>query len=71
MPPSSQLRWSSWNGKKILDTIEGKKIDLSHVEEEHEDECDHDHEHHHDHDEDHDHAHHHHHEHDETLHLRL
>ena len=60
-------------GKKILDTIEGKKIDLSHVEEEHEDECDHDHEHHHDHD-DHDHEHHHghddhdhehHHEHDD------
>ena len=51
-------------GKKILDTIEGKKIDLSHVEEEHEDECDHDHEHHHDHDEDHDHDHHH--EHDEN-----
>ena len=55
-------------GKKILDTIEGKKIDLSHVEEEHEDECDHDHEHHHEHDEkctcgchDHDHHHHHHH----------
>ena len=56
-------------GKKILDTIEGKKIDLSHVEEEHEDECDHDHEHHHDHDEDHDHDHHH--EHDRELHLRL
>ena len=62
-------------GKKILDTIEGKKIDLSHVEEEHDHEhhdhehdedctcgChDHeDHEHHHDHDE-----HHHDHEHDE------
>ena len=52
-------------GKKILDTIEGKKIDLSHVEEEH----DHDH-HDHDHDEnctcgchDHDHEHHHHHHH--------
>ena len=62
-------------GKKILDTIEGKKIDLSHVEEEHDHEhhdhehdedctcgChDHeDHEHHHDHDD-----HHHDHEHDE------
>ena len=51
-------------GKKILDTIEGKKIDLSHVEEEH------DHEHHHDHDEEctcgcHDHDHEHHHDHDE------
>lgn len=52
-------------GKKILDTIEGKKIDLSHVEEEH----DHDH-HDHEHDEnctcgchDHDHEHHHHHHH--------
>lgn len=53
-------------GKKILDTIEGKKIDLSHVEEEH------DHEHHHDHEHDenctcgchdHDHEHHHHHHH--------
>ncbi|MDY2897759.1 MAG: CobW family GTP-binding protein [Candidatus Limivivens sp.] len=63
-------------GKKILDTIEGKKIDLSHVEEEHDhDHHDHDHdenctcgchdheehEHHHDHDE-----HHHDHEHDEN-----
>ena len=57
-------------GKKILDTIEGKKIDLSHVEEEHDHEHDEDctcgchdheeHEHHHDHDE-----HHHDHEHDE------
>ena len=62
-------------GKKILDTIEGKKIDLSHVEEEddhehhdheHDEDCtcgchDHeDHEHHHDHDD-----HHHDHEHDE------
>ena len=56
-------------GKKILDTIEGKKIDLSHVEEEH----DHDH-HDHDHDENctcgcHDHEEHeHHHEHDEHHH---
>ena len=63
-------------GKKILDTIEGKKIDLSHVEEEHDhDHHDHEHdencscgchdheehEHHHDHDE-----HHHDHEHDEN-----
>ncbi|MDD5967431.1 MAG: GTP-binding protein, partial [Blautia sp.] len=57
-------------GKKILDTIEGKKIDLSHVEEEH----DHEHHHDHDHDEDctcgcHDHEEHeHHHEHDEHHH---
>ena len=35
-------------GQKILDTIEGMKIDLSHVEEEHDHCCDH--EHHHDHD---------------------
>ena len=63
-------------GKKILDTIEGKKIDLSHVEEEHDhDHHDHEHdenctcgchdheehEHHHDHDE-------HHHDHDEHHH---
>ena len=56
-------------GKKILDTIEGVKIDLSHVSEEHE----HDH-HHHEHDEncscgchEHEHGHdHHHHEHDEN-----
>ena len=55
-------------GKKILDTIEGKKIDLSHVEEEH----DHDHHHDHDHDEDctcHDHEdHEYHHDHDEHHH---
>ncbi|MFR2188327.1 MAG: GTP-binding protein [Blautia sp.] len=57
-------------GKKILDTIEGKKIDLSHVEEEH----DHEHHHDHDHDEDctcgcHDHEEHeHHHDHDEHHH---
>ena len=66
-------------GKKILDTIEGKKIDLSHVEEDHDhehgDHChDHDHEHGdhcHDHDHDHedhchdheDHCHDHHHDH--------
>lgn len=61
-------------GKKILDTIEGVKIDLSHVEEEHhhhehDENCtcgchdhDHDHEHHHHHHEEdcHDHEHHHH-----------
>lgn len=57
------------NGKKVLDTMEGVKIDLSHVEEEHEghhhhehdENCTcgcHDHEHHH-----HDHGSHHHHEH--------
>ena len=60
-------------GQKILDTIEGMKIDLSHVEEEHDHCCDHEHhhdhdheehEHHHDH-EDHDHdEHEHHHDHD-------
>ena len=43
-------------GQKILDTIEGMKIDLSHVEEEHDHCCAH--EHHHDHDHD-DHEHHH------------
>ena len=49
-------------GQKILDTIEGMKIDLSHVEEEHDHCCDH--EHHHDHDhEEHEHEHHHDHEH--------
>ncbi len=47
------------DGKKVLDTMEGVKIDLSHVEEEHEGH------HHHEHDEDctcgcHDHEHHHH-----------
>ena len=55
-------------GQKILDTIEGMKIDLSHVEEEHDHHHDHDHEeheHHHDH-EDHDHEEHeHHHDHGE------
>ena len=44
-------------GQKILDTIEGMKIDLSHVEEEHDHCCDHDHHHDHDHEE---HEHHHH-----------
>ena len=43
-------------GQKILDTIEGMKIDLSHVEEEHDHCCDHDHHHDHDHEE---HEHHH------------
>lgn len=57
-------------GKKILDTIEGVKIDLSHVEEEHHhhehgENCtcgchDHDHEHHHHEEDCHDHEHHHH-----------
>ena len=57
-------------GKKILDTIEGVKIDLSHVEEEHhhhehDENCtcgchDHDHEHHHHEEDCHDHEHHHH-----------
>ena len=46
-------------GQKILDTIEGMKIDLSHVEEEHDHCCDHEHHHDHDHDE---HEHHHDHE---------
>ena len=57
------------DGKKVLDTMEGVKIDLSHVEEEyeghhhheHDENCTcgcHDHEHHH-----HDHEHHHHHDH--------
>ena len=65
------------DGEKLLDTIEGVKIDLSHVEEE--DHCcdhdHHDHDHHHEHCEhdhsedgccchDHDHHHHHHHHHD-------
>ena len=58
-------------GQKILDTIEGMKIDLSHVEEDHDHD---DHEHHHDHGEgctcgchDHDHEEHeHHHEHEEN-----
>ena len=57
-------------GQKILDTIEGMKIDLSHVEEEHDHCCDHDHHHDHDHEEcgcghDHDHDHHHDHDHEE------
>ena len=64
-------------GKKILDTIEGKKIDLSHVEEDHDhehgDHChDHDHEHGdhcHDHDHDHeDHCHDHDHDHEDHCH---
>lgn len=63
-------------GKKVLDTMEGVKIDLSHVEEEHEeDECgchghhheheEHGHEHHHEHEE---HGHEHHHDHEEHAH---
>lgn len=61
-------------GQKILDTIEGMKIDLSHVEEEHDHCCDHEHHHDHDHEEhehnhdheDHDHDdHEHHHDHGE------
>ena len=60
-------------GQKILDTIEGMKIDLSHVEEDHDHD---DHEHHHDHgegctcgchDHDHDGHHHHHHHADEVF----
>ena len=47
-------------GQKILDTIEGMKIDLSHVEEEHDHCCDHEHHHDHDHEE-----HEHHHDHGE------
>ena len=53
-------------GQKILDTIEGMKIDLSHVEEEHDHCCDHEHHHDHDHEEHehhHDHEHHHNHHH--------
>ena len=53
-------------GQKILDTIEGMKIDLSHVEEEHDHCCDHEHHHDHDHEEhEHHHDHDHHHEHGE------
>lgn len=48
-------------GKKVLDTMEGVKIDLSHVEEEHDEEACGCHGHHHDH-EGHDHGHHHDHE---------
>lgn len=48
-------------GQKILDTIEGMKIDLSHVEEEHDHCCDHEHHHDHDHEE---HEHHHDHDHE-------
>lgn len=58
------------SGMKVLETMQGKKIDLSLVEDD-EDEHDHEHHHHHDHDEDehhhdhdeHDHEHHHHHDH--------
>ena len=69
-------------GRKVLDTMEGVKIDLSHVEEEHGHHHDHDHEecghgHHHDHEEcgcghshaehEHEHGHHHHHHADEVF----
>ena len=46
-------------GQKILDTIEGMKIDLSHVEEEHDHCCDHEHHHDHEHHDYDDHEHHH------------
>lgn len=49
------------SGMKVLETMQGKKIDLSLVED---DEDEHEHHHHHDHDED-EHEHHHHHDHDE------
>ena len=63
-------------GVKVLETMQGKKIDLSLVEDdeeehehhhhhEHEDEEHEHHHHHHEHDEDEEHEHHHHHEHDE------
>ena len=56
------------SGKKVLDTMEGVKIDLSLVEDDDEDEEEHEH-HHHDHDEDeHDHCGHHHGDHDEDEH---
>ena len=64
-------------GVKVLETMQGKKIDLSLVEddeEEHEHHHHHEHEdeehehHHHEHDEDEEHEHHHHHEHDEEEH---
>ena len=61
-------------GQKVLETMEGVKIDLSHVEEEHEhhhhhdhEECEHEHHHHHDHEEC-EHEHHHHHDHEECEH---
>ena len=55
------------SGMKVLETMQGKKIDLSLVEDD-EDEHEHEH-HHHDHDEDeHEHEHHHHHDHDEDEH---
>ena len=52
------------SGIKVLETMQGKKIDLSLVEE---DEDEHEHHHHHDHDEE-EHEHHHHHGHDEDEH---
>ena len=55
------------SGMKVLETMQGKKIDLSLVEDD-EDEHEHEH-HHHDHDEDeHEHEHHHHHHHDHDHH---
>ena len=52
------------SGMKVLETMQGKKIDLSLVED---DEDEHEHHHHHDHDED-EHEHHHHYDHDEDEH---
>lgn len=59
------------NGKKLLDTMEGVKIDLTKVTEVHDENCtcgchDHDHDHHHHHHHDHDEHGHHHHDHDEN-----
>ncbi len=53
------------SGKKVLDTIEGVKIDLTLVED---DEDEHEHHHHHEHDEEEHEHHHHHHDHDEDEH---
>ena len=63
-------------GKKVMETIEGVKIDLSHVEDDHENdhendhehEQDHEHAHHHEHEHDHEHAHHHDHDHEHAHH---
>jgi G3E family GTPase len=52
-------------GKKVMDTIEGVKIDLTALPEDDEDEDEHEH-HHHDEDEDDEHHHHHHHHYDEN-----
>lgn len=56
------------DGKKVLDTMEGVKIDLSHVEDEQEGHHNHDHEHHHHHDYEHHHHDHEHHHHDHEHH---